>query len=87
VEITSHLIFSIPAGGEKRKHLAMKIYFDPDKKDFFLNKEGVSCPQGVDYNVDFDLLEKSNLRDVPLSKITQTQIQQYADFFTLREKK
>jgi hypothetical protein len=45
VEITSHLSFSIPAGKGKRKYLAMKIYFDPDKKDFFLNKKGVSSPE------------------------------------------
>jgi len=87
VEITSHLNFSIPADWWKRKPLTMLIYFDPDKQDFFLNKAWVSCPAGVDYNVNIDLLEDNKLRDIPLSKITQAQIQQYADCFTLREKK
>ncbi|MEI6774045.1 MAG: hypothetical protein WCL18_04525 [bacterium] len=65
----------------------MRIYFDPNQQDFFLNKDGVSCPEGVDYHVNFDPLDEHNLRDIPLSKITQAQIQQYADCFTLREKK
>jgi hypothetical protein len=67
--------------------LAMKIYFDPDKKDFFLNKKGVSSPEWIDYTVDFALLENNKLRDIPLCQITHTQIQQYADCFTPREKK
>ena len=86
VQVTSHLTFSIPSTGERRKPLVMLIYFDPERKDYFLNKEGVSCPEGINYKVDFNSIEDNHLRNIPLSEITQAQIQQYADCFTLPEK-
>ena len=87
IDVTSHLTFSIPSTGERKKPLVMLIYFDPDRKDYFLNKEGVSCPEGVNYKVNINSIEDNNLRNIPLSEITQAQIQQYADCFTLPEKK